>query len=368
MGDRARSGPHGQLDRREEGPRHRDDGGAQRVRDGRELAPSACCRARARDRVPAGTTTATRRSATAPTSRTCRSTAAGVLPRILPARQRGAGRRGQVRRGQDARADQHELSARFRSPRASWSRPTPSEPDAGRRAARHAAPRRRHPAGRMALPRAGRIASGLPPRSRCSRSVLGDKPSGRLYKALVETQEGRVGRTAIPARCTTPATCCPGAKSAQDRSLDDARTTLLNASTSAGQAADHRRKKSTARATTLLKNIELDAELPERVGIQLSRMGRHGRLAPDFPPSRPRGKATRRGRAARRRQVPQAVEPHRRRVHSRRASPSAPRSRRRPTWRRCSRTTRATGRRRGRGVRPTPRTSKRATTVDCPTA
>ena len=59
---------------REGDPRHRNDGGAQRVRDGREQPGTACSKARARRPPTCGTTTASPPSARAPTSRTCRST------------------------------------------------------------------------------------------------------------------------------------------------------------------------------------------------------------------------------------------------------------------------------------------------------
>ncbi len=70
LGARHGGRPHGQRVHREEGPRHRDDRGAQRVRERREQSRSRCSGAGCRQPRTTGTTTATRRSARARTSRT----------------------------------------------------------------------------------------------------------------------------------------------------------------------------------------------------------------------------------------------------------------------------------------------------------
>ena len=74
LGARHGSRPHGELARLARGPRQRDDRGAQRVRDGREQSRLGALPAHAAARLCRGTTTATRSSASAPTSRRCRST------------------------------------------------------------------------------------------------------------------------------------------------------------------------------------------------------------------------------------------------------------------------------------------------------
>ena len=61
---------------------------------------------------------------------------------------------------------------------------------AGRRARDLAAPHRRRAGRDGALSRAGRLASGLRRRWTCSPKCSATAPGGRLYKALVETQEG----------------------------------------------------------------------------------------------------------------------------------------------------------------------------------
>ena len=71
---------------REEGPRQRDDRGAQRIRDGREPARSACCSSGSCPSPTTGTTTATRPSARARTSKACRSTACRPSTRLTTSR------------------------------------------------------------------------------------------------------------------------------------------------------------------------------------------------------------------------------------------------------------------------------------------
>ncbi len=75
LGARDGGRPHGERFHRAEGPRHRDDGRAQRVRERREQSAAGALGPRSRRPRTTGTTTATRRSARARTSRT--STSAG---------------------------------------------------------------------------------------------------------------------------------------------------------------------------------------------------------------------------------------------------------------------------------------------------
>ena len=78
-------------------PRHRNDGGAQRVRDGREQPERIHVPARARSRLPvAQLRPAADRQPLRHRERADRP-AGGVLPEVLPARQRRADRRRQVR-------------------------------------------------------------------------------------------------------------------------------------------------------------------------------------------------------------------------------------------------------------------------------
>ena len=74
LGARPRGRPDGEFLHRQEGPRQRDDGRAQRVRDGRERPVLDPRGARAARRRSSGTTTGSPRSARSRTSRTSRST------------------------------------------------------------------------------------------------------------------------------------------------------------------------------------------------------------------------------------------------------------------------------------------------------
>ena len=153
--------------------------------------------------------------------------------------------------------------------------------------------------------------------------VMADTPSGRLYKALVETKKATsvgdyflfLARSRLPdasrRRCR------------QDASLEDAQKTMLATIDARRDDTDHEEEVERAR-TEMLKNIDLTLNSADRVGLELSEWIGAGRLAPVLPEPRPRQEADRRGRAARRGGVPQAVQPHRRRSSSRPRSPTAP--------------------------------------------
>ena len=114
---------------------------------------------------------------------------AGLLQEVLPARQRRAGRRRQVRRDEGARATSTSTSARCPSPTASSTPTYTEEPAAGRRAGRDAAPGRRRRRRRRCSTTSRPARTPSSPPSRCWPSILGSEPSGRLYKALVETKK-----------------------------------------------------------------------------------------------------------------------------------------------------------------------------------
>ena len=85
----------------------------------------------------------------------------GVLPDVLPARQRGADRRRQVRSGEDARADRRSTSARSRSRRARCRASTRPSPCRTASASVTRAPRRQRAVRRRDVPHAAGRASGL---------------------------------------------------------------------------------------------------------------------------------------------------------------------------------------------------------------
>ena len=104
LGARDGGRPHGQLLRREEGPRHRDDGGAQRVRARGEQPAASALGAPAGRRVRlAQLRQSVDRRALRHRERRHRP-AAGLLPAALPARQRRADGRRQVRSRAHARS------------------------------------------------------------------------------------------------------------------------------------------------------------------------------------------------------------------------------------------------------------------------
>jgi zinc protease len=98
--------------------------------------------------------------------------------------------------------------------------------------------------------------------------VLGNTPSGRLHKALVETKKASaVGGNSYQFR--DPSLAFFGAEVRQEASLDEARDTLLK--TVEGITANPPTKEEVERArTALLKSFELILRAPDRVGLVLS--------------------------------------------------------------------------------------------------
>jgi zinc protease len=98
--------------------------------------------------------------------------------------------------------------------------------------------------------------------------ILGDTPSGRLHKALVETKKAsRVFGFAFQLR--EPGVILLGAEVRQDASLDAARETLLHTIEEFTRTPPTAEEVERAR-TQLLKEIELNLNSPDRVGVELS--------------------------------------------------------------------------------------------------
>ncbi len=98
--------------------------------------------------------------------------------------------------------------------------------------------------------------------------VLGNTPSGRLHKALVETKKASsiIGASY---QFRDPTLTIFGAEVRQESSLDEARDTLLK--TVENITANPPTKEEVDRArTSLLKNFELILRAPDRVGLVLS--------------------------------------------------------------------------------------------------
>ena len=98
--------------------------------------------------------------------------------------------------------------------------------------------------------------------------LLGDTPSGRLHKALVETKKASaVGGYMQPLK--EPGFVMLTAEVRQDSSIDDAKKTMLD--TIDGLVKTPPTKEEVERAkTALLKNIELTLNSADRVGLQMS--------------------------------------------------------------------------------------------------
>ena len=179
--------------------------------------------ARPLDRVPLAQLRQVHDRRASPTSRTCRSTGC----------RRSTGRyyqpdnavllvAGQVRRGEDARARQRDLRRDPEARRARCRRSTRVEPTQdGERSVTL-----RRVGDVQALAAAYHVPPGRDPDSARDRhpaaQVLADTPSGRLYKALVETKKAtRIGGYFM--QLHDPGLSCSfGAEVRQDQSLDDA--------------------------------------------------------------------------------------------------------------------------------------------------
>ena len=127
--------------------------------------------------------------------------------------------------------------------------------------------------------------------------VLGDTPSGRLHKALVETKKAS-SIFGFNFQWRDPTLSIFGAEVRQDDSLDAARDALIQ--TVEGIATNPPTKEEVERARgQLLKNIELTLNNSDQVGSDAERVHRRGRLAPLLPPPRPPAQGDARGRVAR---------------------------------------------------------------------
>ena len=147
----------------------------------------------------------------------------------------------------------------------------------GRRAGGDAPPGRRRRPGRAALSRPGRPRTPSSPPWRCWPSILGSEPSGRLYKALVETKKATSvsASPAGPARSracsrswprSTPRTRRPSRRSATRC------YTVLDEVTQTGvtqEEVDRARQR-------MLKDRELAAADPNRIAVALSNWASQG--------------------------------------------------------------------------------------------
>jgi zinc protease len=98
--------------------------------------------------------------------------------------------------------------------------------------------------------------------------VLGDTPSGRLHKALVETNKA-TSVSSFFLDLKEPGFLLLRAAVRQDQSLDDARSTMLQTIDGAVKTPPSKEEVDRARAR-ILKNIELTMNSADRVGLQMS--------------------------------------------------------------------------------------------------
>ena len=172
-------GPHGQLVHREERPRQRDDRRPQRVRGGREQSVPACSASGRWRRRISGTTTARPPSARDPTSRTCRSTGCRRSTRRYYQPDNAvllvAGKFDEPK----TLALVHKHFRAYSASDAHARTHLHGRADAGRRALRHAAARRRYAAGRSRVPRARRARTRISPPSTSFRKCSATRrPAG----------------------------------------------------------------------------------------------------------------------------------------------------------------------------------------------
>ncbi len=136
-----------------------------------------------------GTTTATPPSArSSDIEKVPNERLAGLLRDLVPAGQRDAGRRRQVRRGEDLQDDRRHLREASPGRSGRCPPPTPTSPPTTASAP--------SPCAASAARRCSWSATTCPPAptrtrvpSTCSTACIGDSPSGRLYKDLVETKK-----------------------------------------------------------------------------------------------------------------------------------------------------------------------------------
>ena len=330
VGDRDGSRPHGQLAHRPQGPRQRDDGGAQRDGARREQPVARRCSSGCSPRRTAGTTTASRRSARAPTSRAWTSTAcarstARTTSRTTrcwssPARSTPTQTLGWIAKYFGAIPKPTRALPRMYTQRAG----------AGRRAHGHDAPRRRPAAPRRRLSHVARRASGLRGASTRSASIMTVEPAGRLYKALVEA------RKATSVSSFAPRAARPRLR----RVLRAGADVRFDRRCARGRDRDARRRRARSRsprprwigpARARSRPSTTCSSDPTRFGVRLSEVDRRRRLAPVLRRARPLAHRHRRRRAARRAAVPQARQSRGRAVHSRCQARSRAAARRRST-------------------------------------
>ncbi len=99
-------------------------------------------------------------------------------------------------------------------------------------------------------------------------TILSDTPSGRLYKSMVEPKKAS-SVFALNFQFKEPSYSMFGAEIRKEDSLDAARAAMIETIESAGKIAPTKEEVERAK-TSLLKNIELALNDPNRVGLEMS--------------------------------------------------------------------------------------------------
>ena len=158
--------------------------------------------------------------------------------------------------------------------------------------------------------------------------ILDSEPSGRLYKALVETKKAssvigqRSSATTIRARSRSWPKSTPRTGRRWRRSA----TRCSRCSSEVGGDRVSRRRRSIEPGSSILKERELAAARSQPDRHRAQRVGRAGRLAALFPQPRPHREGHARAGQGGRREVSDGQQPHGRLLRPDRPSPSGPRS------------------------------------------
>ena len=284
---------------------------------------------------------------------------------VLPARQRHARRRRQVRRSQGARSWSTSTSARCRSPTRKLDETYTEEPPQD--GERSVTLRRVGDVGVVAalyhVP-AGRTRRDIAALDVLA-SILGSPPSGRLYKALVETKKA----TDVAASASSwhdPGVFEVEAEVRKGDSLEAARDIMFEVTEKAGDTPFTEEEVERAKQQ-LLKQRELAAADTSRIAVQLSEWAAQGDWRLYFLHRDRIEKVTPERSAGRGQAVPAPREPHAGHVHSHRQVGEDRDSRDARIWPSCSTATRVARRspraRRSTSRRPTSRPAASALTL-----
>jgi hypothetical protein len=144
--------------------------------------------------------------------------------------------------------------------------------------------------------------------------VLGDVPSGRLYKALVDNKKA-VGAGMDPEERHDAGFVLASAQLSPDQNLEEAKQILLK--TVEDFAKEPPSKEEVERVKTrIAKNIELAFANSQAIALDLADYAGGGRLAHAVPGARPPESDDAGGRGARGQGLLEGIQPHAGRVHS----------------------------------------------------